>query len=196
MAFPFEYKSGFKSFEYPDYAFSQSRFFLLRDHVDRKHALSQKHRNWFRFSYDKVFGFLSFVVTVFYDNKKLWYKIDMTPVLILVVGIVFISMFITSSSFGIILIIGLISLFLVYVLCLLVVNGMVRRDFENFVQKEIRQIEKSVHNPVCIRCGAEFPPGIKKCSQCGYPDENNEHIDKTDDKLHVIYNYKNNKSKK
>jgi ribosomal protein L40E len=196
VSFPFEYKTGFTSFEYPDFKFSQSRFFLLRDHVDRKHSLSQKHRNWFRFSFDKVFGFLSFVVTVSYDDKKLWYKIDMTPALILVVGIVFISMFITSSSIMISLLIGLISLFLVYVLCLLVVNGMVRRAIEDFVQKEIKQIEKSVHNPVCIKCGAKLNPGDKSCRHCGYPDENNDHTDKTDDKLRVTYNYKNNKSKK
>ncbi|MEA3447832.1 MAG: zinc-ribbon domain-containing protein [Bacteroidota bacterium] len=169
---------------------------MLRDHVDRKHSLSQKYRNWFRFSFDKVFGFLSFVVTVSYDDKKLWYKIDMTPALILVVGIVFISMFITSSSIMNSLLIGLISLFLVYVLCLLVVNGMVRRDIEDFVQKEIKQIEKSVHNPVCIRCGAELPPGAKKCSKCGYPDDNNDVSDNTDAEVSVKYNYKHNDGKK
>jgi len=196
VSFPIDYKTGFTSFEYPDFTFSQSRFFLLRDHVERKHPLSKKHRHCFRFSFDKVFGFLSFSVTVSYDDRELSYKIDMTPAIILVLVIVFISMFITSSSIMISLIIGGIALVLVYVLCLLVVNGMVRQELEKFVQKEIKRIEKSAHNPVCIKCGAELPPGAKKCSRCGYPDDKNDTFDNTVDNVNVKYNYKNNSGKK
>ncbi|MFO7789060.1 MAG: zinc ribbon domain-containing protein [Bacteroidota bacterium] len=196
MSFPFEYTTSFTSFEYPDFKFSQSLFFQLRDFFDRKFSLNDKTRNSFNFSFDKVFGFLSFSVTILFHEKKLVYKIDMVPALILVLAVVFISMFITNSSIMISLLIGVIALFLVYILCLLVVNGMVRREIETFVQKEIKRIEKESQPPVCVKCGSEISPQSTYCQHCGYRFDNNNDKPKTDSSggnINIRYSYKNNK---
>lgn len=195
MPFPFEYTTSFTSFEYPDFKFSQSLFFQLRDFFDRKFSLNEKSRDAFNFNFEKVFGFLSFSVTILFRDKKLMYKIDMIPALILVLAIVFLSMFITNSSIMISLLIGVIALFLVYILCLLVVNGMVRREIETFVQKEIKRFEKESQAPVCIKCGSKISPQSTYCEHCGYRFGNNNktETDSSDGNMNIRYNYKHNK---
>jgi ribosomal protein L40E len=192
VSFPFEYKSRFTSFEYADFKFSQSKFFLLRDKFDRKFSLNNKRRDAFSFSFDKVFGFLSFSVTIKYVRSNLIYTIDMVPALVLVLAIVFVSMFLTKSSIMVSMIIGAVALFLVYILCLLVVNGMVRREIESFVQKEMERIEKSVHNPVCVKCGSELPPHAKSCMVCGSADDDENTSNNTVNNLNVKYTFNTN----
>ncbi|MFP4663548.1 MAG: zinc-ribbon domain-containing protein [Bacteroidales bacterium] len=189
MAFPLDYKTSFTSFEYPDFRFSQSDFIRLKRQIGRKYALSGDQRTSFSFSFDRVFGFLSFGVTISFEKKKLFYRIDMVPALILVLGIVFISMFITNSTIINSLIIGAVALVVVYAFNLLIVNGMVRRLIEAYVKKEVERLEKEAQNPVCINCGAEMKPGAKVCSRCGYPD-NTEKSQAGDSGLNITYSYK------
>ncbi len=193
MAFPFDYKHKFNAYEFPDYQISQSDFQRLKRLADNKYELNHDERNEFGFAFNRVFGFLSFSITLMYREKSLWYRIDMIPAIILVLGIVFVSMFITNSTIITSLIIGAVALVLIYTLSLLVVNGMVRRFIESYVSKTVEQLEKKSQHPVCINCGAEISPGDKTCPKCGYPEQKSDSANASASGLNVNYSYKSDK---
>jgi ribosomal protein L40E len=172
---------------------SQSDFQRLKRIAENKYDLNYDERNRFGFTFDRVFGFLSFSINLEYRGNTLWYKIDMIPAIILVLGIVFVSMFITNSTIIISLIIGAVALVLIYTLSLLIVNGMVRRFIESYVTKKVAELEKKSQNPVCINCGAEMAPGVKTCPRCGYPEGKDEQSNASESGVNIKYSYKSNK---
>lgn len=185
MAFPFYYTAVFKSVEYPKFEFSQSEFFELRDFVKKNHSDLEYTRNEFNFTFEKVFGFLSFNILVKYSEKKLRYRLDMMSVIFTVILVLFLSLFIARGSLTLSLIIGFFVFIIVYIFSVLIVNGMVRKVLEDFVVAKIKKYESEIKKSTCERCEKQVKLGEKNCSTCLNENENQD-----DDETIITYSYK------
>ena len=166
MAFPFHFSADFSSVEYPAYRFRQTDFFHLRDHIKRKFSDAEADRKRISFTLPRIFGIMSFSVRVKLEDGKIRYTIDMMPVLLTVVLVLFVSLFLSMGSVMISLLVGGIALIFIYLFSLLIVNGMVRRVFEDFVTADMKKLEEKIRNPVCINCGEPMAPGQLICPHC------------------------------
>jgi ribosomal protein L37E len=185
VAFPFYYSAVFTSVEYPKFEFSQSDFFELRDFVKRNHPDIEYTRNEFNFTFEKVFGFLSFNILVKYSEKKLRYSLNMMSVIFSVILVLFLSLFIAQGSLTLSLIIGLSVFVVVYVFSVLIVNGMVRKVLEDFVIGKIKKYELEIKKAICERCGKKVNTGEKICSTCLNGETTLE-----EDEIIIKYSYK------
>ncbi len=166
MAFPFHFSAKFSALEHPAYRFRQTDFFRLRDFVKRKFDDAEADRNEIRFSLNRVFGFMSFPITLKNENSQVKYSIDMMPVLLSIIFVLFVSLFMAQGSIMLSLAIGLIAFVVLYGFSVLIVNGMVRRILETFVMEDMKQFEKNIEKPVCIHCGKPMNPGQQICDSC------------------------------
>ncbi|MDA3909802.1 MAG: hypothetical protein PF448_00410 [Bacteroidales bacterium] len=166
MAFPFQFSAYFSAIEHPNYRFRQTDFFHLRDFVKRKYSEAEVDRNEIRFSLNNVFGFMSFAITLKHEDAKLNYSIDMMPVLLSIIFVLFASLFMAQGSIMLSLGIGAIAFVVLYGFSVLIVNGMVRRILEAFVNEDMKQFEKNIVKPVCIHCGKPMKIGQQICDSC------------------------------
>lgn len=166
MGFPFHFNAKFVSVDYPSFRFRQTDFFMFRDFLKRKYPDLNVSRNELEFDLTHVFGFMNFSVRIEKKESFLHYSIDMIPVVLTTLLLLFASLFLAQGGVMLSLAIGFLSFILIYSFSVLIVNGMVRRLIEEFVKKEMKRLEDKVVNPVCIVCGTPMKAGQTKCQAC------------------------------
>jgi len=182
MAFPFQFSAKFSGIEHPNYRFRQTDFFHLRDFIKRKYHDTKSDRNEIHFSLNNVFGFMSFAVTLKNEDAQLKYSIDMMPVLLTIILVLFASLFMAQGSIMLSLGIGTVAFFVLYGFSVLIVNGMVRRTLETFVNDDMKRFEKNITKPVCIKCGKPMKTEQQVCDACQSKNQANS-------ETQVNYNY-------
>jgi hypothetical protein len=187
MAFPFDFSGKFISVEHPEYSFRQIDFYHLRDFLKRKYSTVHSERNQCQFTFRHVFGFLDFNIKILFDKNRLTYKIDMMPVFLSLIIILFFSLFVGRGSIIMSLIFGGGLFLLVYFFSLLILNGMTRRVLEEFVLNDVKRLEKSVIQPVCMHCGRKIPKGKTVCGYC-------ENVQDKNKGIQINYSYKSDRS--
>jgi Ca2+/Na+ antiporter len=184
MAFPFQFSAKFSALEHSNYRFRQTDFFHLRDFVKRKYTGVEADREEVRFSLNHVFGFMSFAVTLKHENAHVRYTIDMMPVLLSVILVLFASLFMAQGSIMLSIGIGFSVFVALYVFSILIVNGMVRRILESFVNDDMKRFEKNITKPVCIHCRKPMKPGQQVCDAC-----QSKLKDKPNEETQIKYTY-------
>jgi hypothetical protein len=187
MTFPFQFSAKFSAIEHPNYRFRQTDFFHLRDFVKRKFNGVEADRNEIRFSLNNVFGFMSFSVTLKHEEAQVKYAIDMMPVLLSIILVLFASLFMAQGSIMLSLGIGAGAFVVLYGFSVLIVNGMVRRVLEEFVNNDMKRFEKNIAKPVCIHCGKPMKTGQQVCDSCQSKSKN-----KSNEETQINYNYVSN----
>ncbi|MEA1874834.1 MAG: hypothetical protein U9N51_10480 [Bacteroidota bacterium] len=187
MAFPFQFSAKFSALEHPNYRFRQTDFFHLRDFIKQKYNDTESDRNEIRFRLNHVFGFMSFAVTLKHDDAQLKYSIDMMPVLLTIILVLFASLFMAQGSIMLSLGIGAIAFVVLYGFSTLIVNGMVRRTLEIFVNNDMKRFEKNITKPVCIYCGKPMKTGQQVCDSCQSKSKNKSNVE-----TQINYNYVSN----
>lgn len=187
MAFPFEYKTDFQSVEHTNFTMDQRKFILLRQFMKRKFPEAEMDKSTISYTLDKVFGVLSFDITILYEEKRMYYKIDMIPVFLISLFFAFLAFFIQTNSVIAPLMIGFLALVLIYFSSLIIVNGMVRRALEDFVEDYKKRKEPPLGKSCCLYCGEILPPGHTKCPHCGL-DNNPDTPDNTRN-VNIEYQY-------
>jgi CRISPR/Cas system CSM-associated protein Csm3 (group 7 of RAMP superfamily) len=74
-----------------------------------------------------------------------------------------------------------------YGFSVLIVNGMVRRVLEEFVNNDMKRFEKNIAKPVCIHCGKPMKTGQQVCDSCQSKSKN-----KSNEETQINYNYVSN----